>query len=123
MLAPPNQGSEVVDRLGSWRVFTFINGPAGSELGTGATSTPNRLGPATFSLGVIAGNRSINWINSWLIPGPDDGKVSLERAKLAGMTDYVVVATTHPFIMRKRVVIAQTLDFLREGKFSHQTAK
>jgi hypothetical protein len=120
MLAPPNQGSEVVDRLGSWRLFTFINGPAGSELGTEASSTPNRLGPANFSLGVIAGNRSINWINSLLIPGPDDGKVSIEKAKLAGMADYVVIATTHPFIMRNRAVIVQTLGFLRDGKFSHE---
>ncbi len=117
MLGPPNQGSEVVDQLGSWWLFKIINGPAGNELGTGKDSTPNRLGPANFCVGIIAGNHSINWINSWLIPGPDDGKVSVERTKLAGMTDHVVIPATHPFLMRNRTAIRQTIYFLRNGRF------
>jgi len=119
MLAPPNQGSEVVDRLGWLFLFKWINGPAGSELGTGTNSTPNRLGPATFPAGIIAGDRSINWINSLLIPGRDDGKVSVERTRLAGMSDYIVIHTAHPFIMRNREVIRQTIQFLRTGGFDH----
>jgi triacylglycerol lipase len=117
MLAPPNQGSEVVDRLGWLLLFKWINGPAGNELGTGKDSTPNKLGPATFPAGVIAGDRSINWINSLLIPGRDDGKVSVERTKLEGMSDHIVVHTAHPFIMRNREVIRQTIQFLRTGSF------
>jgi triacylglycerol esterase/lipase EstA (alpha/beta hydrolase family) len=34
MLAPPNQGSEVVDRLGQLEVFETLTGPAGTTLGT-----------------------------------------------------------------------------------------
>jgi len=117
MLAPPNQGSEVVDKLGNWWLFRKINGPAGNELGTGKNSTPNKLGPATFPVGIIAGDRSINWINSLLIPGRDDGKVSVERTKLAGMSDFIVIHTAHPFIMRNRKVIQQTIQFLRTGGF------
>jgi pimeloyl-ACP methyl ester carboxylesterase len=119
MLGPPNQGSEVVDRLGSWRVFSFINGPAGQELGTSADSLPNRLGAPTFCVGIIAGNRSINWINSLLIPGPDDGKVSVVRTKLSGMADQMVIAATHPFMMRNREVVHQTIEFLQNGRFDH----
>src|SRR6202167_1388243 len=63
MLAPPNQGSEVVDKLGWVFLFKWINGPAGNELGTDKNSTPNQLGPANFPVGIIAGDRSINWIN------------------------------------------------------------
>jgi triacylglycerol lipase len=118
MLGPPNRGSEVVDKLGSFWLFKAINGPAGSELGTGPDSIPNRLGPANFCLGVIAGDRSINWINSLLmIPGPDDGKVAVERTKLAGMTDHLVIHTMHPMMMRNTTVINQTTFFLKNGKF------
>jgi triacylglycerol lipase len=120
MLAPPNRGSEVVDRIGPWRMFSFINGPAGRQLGTDADSVPNRLGPANFHAGVIAGRRTINWINSLMIEGPDDGKVSVERTKLEGMADHLVVPATHPMIMRNREVMAQTIEFLRHGKFSRR---
>jgi hypothetical protein len=121
MLGPPNQGSEVVDKLGSFWLFKKINGPAGSELVTDSNSTPNKLGPANFCVGVIAGNRSINWINSLMIPGSDDGKVSVERTKLTGMTDHIVIRATHPFLMRKQTTIQQTIHFLRAGRFDHPT--
>lgn len=118
MLGPPNQGSEVVDKLGSWWLFRLINGPAGSELGTGSQSVPNNLGKVEFELGVIAGDRSINWINSCFIKGADDGKVSVERTKVDGMGDHVVVHVTHPFLMKNRKVIELTTRFLRSGSFA-----
>jgi len=121
MLAPPNQGSEVVDKLGWLFLFKWINGPAGNELGTDKNSTSNRLGPANFSTGIIAGDRSINWINSLLIPGSDDGKVSVERTKLAGMSDHLVIHATHAFIMKNREVIRQTIQFLCGGSFDRES--
>jgi hypothetical protein len=117
MLGPPNQGSEVVDKLGGWWLFKKINGPAGDELGTGKDSMPNRLGAANFCVGIIAGNRTINWINSLMIPGSDDGKVSVARTRLAGMTDHIVIPSAHPFLMRNATAIRQTIYFLRNGKF------
>lgn len=123
MLGPPNQGSELVDRFGSFWLFRAIGGPAGRELGTGENSVPRRLGPAHFPLGVIAGNRSLNWLASACIPGHDDGKVSVERTRIEGMTDHLVVATAHPFLMKKRLVIQQTTRFLREGAFEHSNQK
>lgn len=117
MLGPPNQGSEVVDRIGPWRLFKSINGPAGQELGTGPDSLPNRLGPVDFELGVIAGDLSINWINSTMIKGPDDGKVSVERTKVAGMKEHVVFHVTHPMMMKNRAAIDATLRFLATGSF------
>lgn len=122
MLGPPNQGSEVVDRLGDWWLFRQINGSPGGELGTGPESTPNRLGPVGFELGVIAGDRSINWINSALIPGPDDGKVSVEHCKVAGMNAFIVLHVTHPLMMNDPAVIENTMAFLRDGRFLPPTA-
>ncbi len=123
MLGPPNKGSEVVDKLGAWRVFKKINGPAGSELGTNRNSTPNQLGPVTFELGVIAGDRSINWINSLMLDGKDDGKVSIERTKVAGMKEHLVVHATHPFLMRNPRVIKSTIAFLKTGSFKPEAAR
>jgi triacylglycerol lipase len=118
MLGPPNQGSEVVDRLRNWWLFRRLNGPAGGELGTDANSTPNQLGPVNFELGVIAGNRTINWINSWLINGPDDGKVSVERTRVEGMKELLTLPVTHPFLMNNKRVIEHTLRFLKHGEFN-----
>lgn len=120
MLGPPNAGSEVVDQLKDWSLFQALNGPAGSELGTDSLSTPNVLGPVRFELGIIAGDRSINWINSLLmIEGNDDGKVSVEKTKVAGMKDHIVIHATHPMMMKNEKVIQQILRFLQTGSFRH----
>jgi len=119
MLGPPNQGSEVVDSLKGWHLFRKLNGPAGSEMGTGKDATPNKLGPVNFECGIIAGDRSINWINSLaMIDGKDDGKVSIENTKVAGMKEHLVIHTTHTFMMRNKKVIANAIRFLKTGAFA-----
>ncbi len=117
MLGPPNQGSEVVDKLGNFPGFHFVNGDAGLQLGTGELSAPNKLGKAEFDVGIIAGTRSINWILSMLIPNTDDGKVSVDRTKLEGMNDHIEMPVTHPFMMKNEDVIAQVIHYLRYGNF------
>ena len=119
MLAPPNKGSEVIDKLYKVPGFHFINGDAGMQLGTNALSLPNTLGSADFDLGIIAGNRSINLINSTLlIPGSDDGKVSIESTKLDGMNDHIEMPVTHTFMMENKKVIAQVIAYLTNGSFT-----
>lgn len=122
MLGPPNRGSEVVDAFGTWWLFRKLNGPAGGELGTGSDSTPNKLGPVEFELGVIAGDHSINLINSMIIKGSDDGKVSVERTKVDGMKEHIVVHSTHPYLMKNEDVIENTITFLQTGSFHNPAA-
>ncbi len=117
MLGPPNGGSEVVDKLGRLKLYQWLNGPAGAQLGTDANSVPLSLKRPDFELGVIAGDRSVNPILSLLIPGKDDGKVSVARARAEGMRDFVCLHVTHTFMMLNRRVFAQTKHFLKNGTF------
>jgi hypothetical protein len=117
MLAPPNRGSEVADRLKDNLFFKLCTGPAGQQLGTDESSVPRRLGPIDFELGVIAGDRSLNPLFSSWIPGPDDGKVSVAAARLDGMKDFLIVHHSHTWMPWSRNVVNATVRFLRAGCF------
>lgn len=124
MLGPPNQGSEVVDKLQHVPGFEWINGPAGLQLGTDEQGIAHQLSSAEaahggikVSVGIIAGSRSINLFLSTLIPGVDDGKVAVSNTGLNGMQGHVILPVTHPFMMKNQQVIEKTLLFLNAGHF------
>lgn len=112
MLAPPNQGSELADRLAGFALYRRLFGPAGAQLTTArAPALPVPDAPTL----VIAGTRSLYPLASRLIPGPDDGRVGLARTRLTPDGPWLAVPASHPLIMRHPAAIAATVRFLREG--------
>lgn len=118
MLAPPNQGSELAERLKNNCLYRFATGPAGQQLGTSDASVPRRLGPPQFGLGVIAGDRSLNPLFSYWIPGADDGKVSVCSTRLSEMQDFLLVHKSHTWMAWSKQVDLAVAQFIRTGCFS-----
>jgi hypothetical protein len=118
MLAPPNHGSEITDRLRDFRAYRLATGPAGQQIGTDDDSVPRRLPPPPFEVGIIAGRRSTNPLFSRLLGGEGDGKVTVQSAHLEGMREIVVVDRAHTFIMWAPDVLAHTFSFLESGRFA-----
>lgn len=120
MMGPPNQGSEIVDELAEVPGFEWANGPAGLQLGTSPTGFVAQLPSVNFELGVIAGTVSPNPYYSHLIPGLDDGKVSVDSTRVEGMADHITLPVTHTFMMVSRGVIMQIKHFLQNGEFEEE---
>ncbi|CAM2935911.1 esterase/lipase family protein [Rariglobus hedericola] len=119
MLAPPNTGSELVDRLRTWSLYRRLNGPAGIQLGTTHDSLPKSLGPlpSSVEVGIIAGNRSLNPLFSTWLAGPDDGKVTVASTHVSGESAHLTVPHSHTWLMWRRSVIKEVRAFLRTGQF------
>ena len=117
MLCPPNQGSELVDYFRRFWWFRWYFGPAGCQLGTAATDLPLGLGPFPRPVGILTGNRPATGLFSRFFPGPNDGKVSVARAQLQGMTDFLTLPYGHFSVMIHRPVAEQVIAFLENGSF------
>ena len=117
MLAPPNHGSELADRLKDYRVYRLALGPAGQQIGTGEHSVPRRLPPPPFEVGIIAGRRATNALFARVMGEESDGKVTVASAQLDGMRELVVVDRSHTFIMWAPDVLAHIFAFLETGRF------
>ena len=122
MLAPPNQGSEIVDVTKDWPGAELLSGEAGLQIGTDENSIPAQLGPVDFELGIIAGTGTISPFLSMMLPNPNDGKVSVASTRVEGMDDFLIVKNSHHFIVTNDHVIENTIQFLRSGNFLESDA-
>ncbi|MCG6966585.1 MAG: alpha/beta fold hydrolase [Chromatiaceae bacterium] len=119
MLAPPNQGSEVADRTRHWPLYRWLAGRVGEQLGTGPDGIARQLGPIDAEIGVIAARHSLQPWFSAMIPGEDDGMVSVASTRLAEMRDFIVVDSSHTLMVLSHAVREQVRHFLAKGCFEH----
>ncbi|MDA9409871.1 alpha/beta fold hydrolase [Bradyrhizobium sp. CCBAU 45384] len=118
MLGTPNRGSEVADLLQGFPPYRAFYGPAGLELTTTPAAVPNAFPAIDYPVGVIAGNRFIDPVAGlFVLPKPNDGRVSVQSTMLSGMADHVVVKASHTGLLRHPVAIEQTIAFLQDSRF------
>jgi triacylglycerol lipase len=118
MISPPNSGSELADSFKDKAYYQWLTGPPGQQLGTSEDDLPKTLKPVDAEIGVITGVTTLEPWFSRLLPGDDDGKVTVESAQLDEMKDFLVVDSGHTFIMNSSEVIAAVENFLRQGSFA-----
>jgi len=124
MLGTPNSGSEIVDLLKPYPAYRAWFGPAGAQLATVQDATLTSLPPLDYAVGIVAGCRSLLHpiASSFILPRPNDGRVSVQSCKLAGMADHTIIKASHTALPFNRLAIRQTIAFLQDGRFQVSAA-
>ncbi len=118
MLAPPNKGSEIVDRLLPTETYEKLAFQSFKQLSARSDSYVNSLQPIDAEIGIIAGFDSYNPRFSKWLPGLDDGKVSVESACLPEMKSMLLISANHTSMTFNKDVKQQVVHFLQQGAFN-----
>jgi pimeloyl-ACP methyl ester carboxylesterase len=117
MIATPNSGAELADRFRGNALYRAILGPAGQQLNRDPDGFIAQLPIPEFEFGIIAGGRGTAAGYNPLIPGDDDGTVSVASTRLAGARDFVLLDRLHTFLITAPEARDYTVRFLQEGRF------
>jgi triacylglycerol lipase len=117
LLAPPNQGSQIIDELRQWGWVRWFLGPVSAELGTDAGSTPNMLGPLPPDTGIIMGDKDTLPVFRHLLVRESDGVVTIASSHGEGEADFVLLPANHATIILQPAVFRAVHRFLQTGSF------
>lgn len=112
MLAPPNQGSEIIDWLEDSFVGQAALGPGGMSL---STEKVRRDVPGLRTGGevsVIMGSSNLVPVFNFLLEDGNDGVVTIEGGKVNGLTRLEVMDADHTFIMGNQKVMERVAEIL-----------
>ncbi len=115
MLGVPNLGARMANLVKNFFAFKMIFGPAGQQLVEEAAGLIPGLPTPNFEFAVVAGARGTPDGFNPLIPGDDDGTVSVAATRLPGAADFLTVPVLHSFLMSNTDVIAACRRFLETG--------
>lgn len=114
MIAPPNQGSAVARFLKDNPAFLALYGPAGQQLVPDAVA---KIAIPDIPFAIIAGGKGDEAGFNPLLPGDDDGTVSVAETRLEGAKAFMVLPRLHGIIARSPLIELHVLSFLKSGKF------
>ena len=118
LLGTPSKGSSIADTFKDKWWFDLL-GPTVKQLGTADGGLASSLPPPDYPVGVIAGVRD-GRKNEHILPGEDDGLVTVASTQFPGMTDFIVVPTGHSTMRYSKPVAAQVVSFLKTGMFAKE---
>ena len=113
MIAPPNQGSDLAEALGSLAPFHWIGGPSASEIAAGP---PFAILPRGIEVAIVAGGSADGAGFNPLLAGNNDGVVTVAETALDGVESRLTVTALHTVIASDPQTIAATRHFLASGR-------
>ncbi len=117
LIGTPNQGAELATLLRDWWAFKTLIGPAGQDLATAPHGLAPKLPAPCCEFGIIAGCRGLDCGYNPLIPGDNDGTVSLETTRLQGARDFMTVRGIHQVLLSTPTVLTAAEHFIAHGRF------
>lgn len=117
MLVPPNQGAQLAEALGQYRLFHYVAGKSASQLGRDWEKLQANLATPACPFGILAGGRGTPQGYNPFLGADNDLVVSVECTRLAGAADFAVLPVVHTLMMDDLTVQEYTLRFLRYGYF------
>jgi triacylglycerol lipase len=117
MLAPPNQGSEIVDWILRVPLSGLVLGPAGRALGRQGIPASLPPLPAGLEAAAVMGSRPSIPVFRRLLEAENDGIVSVSGGRIPGLQGFAVLETDHTFIPTHPEVMRLCPVFLRTGQW------
>lgn len=117
LIGVPNQGAELADLFENDLLYRQILGPGAQQLVTDADGLIPKLPVPPVEFGVIAGGSSTDSGFNPVIPGDDDGIVSVDSARLGGASDFVMLNCFHSRLVREEKSVNYAIHFLQTGQF------
>lgn len=114
MLGPPNQGSSFAKRLSQLGLFETITGKSGMQLGPQWDGFQENLGIPPCPFAILAGDLTGSSIQNPLLEGPNDAVVTVDEAKLEGMSEFKTYPVLHSFLMQDPRCVEDAVDFLMQ---------
>ncbi len=115
MIAPPNQGLQLVTYIQDWWLYRVITTDTGQDLKPGSAS---RVDLPDTPVGIVAGvSRRQEGFNPFL-EGNNDGVVRLDETILSGAKDWTTVSANHWNIDSKTETVTAVRNFLKRGRFN-----
>jgi len=115
LLAPPNQGSEIVDWMSECPLSQLAFGPGGMSLSTEVVRSEVPGFTDEVEVTVIMGkSRTLPFFQSFLEP-ENDGVVSVRGGEVVGMNSLRVLEGDHTFFMAEQKVGEEVMSCLGAG--------
>ncbi|MBC7983898.1 MAG: alpha/beta fold hydrolase [Candidatus Obscuribacterales bacterium] len=119
-LASPMQGSCAVNGFARW---PFARAALGAAICDEVLTSKPRQWDGRRDVGIIAGSLSIGLGRLFAdFQEPSDGTLLVSETKLEGAKDHIIMPVSHTGIVFSAEATAQIAKFLRDGKFSKESA-